>query len=214
MAYSIPRRKLLREISQTFSNYEFEESGHKVVILLGMGGQEKTRLAFDYARQVSTESDSVLVLRFDVTSKQSLKRGFKNMADRWNGRRRKFADANPRMDYVNEVLAEREWLLIFDNYDHTDHFADISTFLSPGHGSVLIKSRHSDAGKVVRISGMDEAESLELLRHRTEETLKDPFHQAAAINVLQIFGLLPLAIDQAGAYICQQRVPIHMFLQK
>ncbi|KAL9044633.1 MAG: hypothetical protein Q9214_002239 [Letrouitia sp. 1 TL-2023] len=201
MAYSITRRRLLREVFQTFSDYEYEESGHKFVILHGMGGQVKTRLAFDYARQVSAESESVLVLWFDATSKQSLKEASKILP-------------------IDEMVAdepEREWLLIFDNYDDPDHFADIDTFYPPSHGSILITSRHADAGllgKVIRISGMDEAEGLELLRHRTEESLEDPVHRAAAINVLHTLGRLPLAIDQAGAYIRQQRLPIHMFLQQ
>ena len=154
---------------------------------------------------------------FNATSRQSLKRGFEDIADRWNGRRRRFTDANSRMDYVNEVLGERKWLLIFDNYDNPDEFADISTFMPPSHGSILITSRHADTGllgKVVRISGRDEVEGIELLRHRTEQDLEEPIDQATAISVLQTLGHLPLAIDQAGAYIRQQKLPMHMFLQQ
>ena len=216
VAFSITRWKLLREISQKFSDYKYEY-GHSIVILHGMGGQGKTRLALDYGHQVSAESESVVVLWFDATSKQSLNRGFEDIADRWSGRRRRFANAKSRMDYVNEVLAERKWLLIFDNYDDPDHFTDINTFIPPGQGSILITSRHADAGllgKVVQISGMDGAEGIDLLRHRTEQNLEEPINRAAAINVLQTLGHFPLAIDQAGAYIRQQKLPIQMFLQQ
>ncbi|KAL8720946.1 MAG: hypothetical protein Q9225_002273 [Loekoesia sp. 1 TL-2023] len=216
-ASSITRRKLLREISRLFSDYEYEKSTNKVVILHGMGGQGKSRLALDYGRQVSTESDAILVLWFDATTKQTLTRSFEDIADRWNGRRRRFADTDMRMKYVNEILAERKWLLIFDNYDHPDLFPDVSAYVPPGDGSVLITSRHADAGllgKTVQISGMDEGEGLELLRHRTGQNLDESGNRAAAMNVLQILGCLPLAIDQAGAYIRQQRLPIQMFLQQ
>ncbi|KAI4177187.1 MAG: hypothetical protein LQ343_000670 [Gyalolechia ehrenbergii] len=216
MASSITRRKLLREISRKFLDYDYEGTGFKIVILHGMGGQGKSRLALDYGRQVSTQSDSTLVLWFDATTKQTLTRSFEDIADRWNSRKRRFVDAESRMQYVNEILADRKWLLIFDNYDHPDHFADLCDFIPPGDGSVLITSRHADAGlvgKVMQIAGMDEGEGLELLRRRTEQNLDEPVNRAAAIEVLQTLGYLPLAIDQAGAYIREQRLPMQQFLQ-
>lgn len=217
MASSISRRKLLQEISWKFADFDSKDSGFKIVILCGMGGQGKSRLALDYGRQISLESDSVLVLWLDATTRQSTTRSFEDIADRWNGRKGRFADAESRLKYVNEVLAEREWLLIFDNYDHPDPFPDICHFIPPGDGSVLITSRHADAGllgKVIQISGMDEGEGLELLRRRTEQNLDEPLNRRAAIEVLQTLGFLPLAVDQAGAYIRQQRLPIQQFLQE
>ncbi|KAL8691015.1 MAG: hypothetical protein Q9218_003669 [Villophora microphyllina] len=216
MASSVPRRKLLREIDRQFSDYGYEDCVHKIVILLGMGGQGKSRLALDYGRRVAIETDSNLVLWIDATTKQSMTRAFEDVADRWNGRKRRFTDTDSRIKYVHEILAERKWLLIFDNYDHPDQFTDVCSFIPPGDGSVLITSRHADAGllgKVVQLSGMDEGEGLELLRHRTEQNLDEPVNRAAAIEVLRTLGYLPLAIDQAGAYIRQQTLPLQLFLQ-
>ncbi|KAL8740301.1 MAG: hypothetical protein Q9184_008509 [Pyrenodesmia sp. 2 TL-2023] len=142
-------------------------------------------------------------------------RSFEDIADRWNGRKRRFTDAESRLKYVNEVLAEREWLLIFDNYDHPDQFADICNFIPPGDGSVLITSRHGDAGllgEVVQMSGMDEGEGLELLRRRTEQNLDEPLNRGSAIKILRTLGYLSLAVDQAGAYIRQQNLPMQQFL--
>ncbi|KAL9600015.1 MAG: hypothetical protein Q9219_003484 [cf. Caloplaca sp. 3 TL-2023] len=216
LVFSITRRRLLREISVIFSDYEFEDSKQKIVVLHGMGGQGKSRLALDYGRQVSKQPEAHLALWFDATSKRSMTRSFEDIADRWNGRSRRFVDFNSRISFVHEVLAERQWLLIFDNYDHPDCFTDISTFFPPGDGSILITSRHADVGllgKVVSISKMDEAEGLELLHHRTQQNLNESGNRAAAIEVLQKLGYLPLAIDQAGAYIREQRLPLRMFLQ-
>ena len=213
---SIPRRKLLREIHRQFNEYEYESSGHKIVVLLGMGGQGKSWLALDFGREVATESPSTLVLWLDATSKRTLTRSLEDVADRWNGRKRKFADTDSRMKYIREILSEREWLLIFDNYDHPDQFADICTFIPPGNGLTLITSRHADAGmlgKTVRFSGMDEREGLDLLGRRTEQNLEDPAIREEALKILQALGHLPLAIDQAAAYIRQQRLPLHQFLQ-
>ena len=216
IASSIRRRKLLQKIDRQFSDYEYEDCRHRIVILLGMGGQGKSRLALDYARRVSVESQSTLVLWVDATTKQSLTRAFEDIADQWNNRKRRFINASSRVEYVNEILAERKWLLVFDNYDHPDQFVDVCSFIPPGDGSVLMTSRHCDAGllgKVVQLSGMDEGEGLELLRLRTEQNLDEPSNKAAAIKVLQTLGHLPLAVDQAGAYIRQQALPLPYFLQ-
>ena len=213
---SIPRRKLLREIHRQFNEYEYESSGHKIVVLLGMGGQGGGWLALDFGREVALESPSTLVLWLDATSEKTLTRSLEDVADRWNSRKRKFADTDSRMKYVREVLSEREWLLVFDNYDHPDQFAHICTFIPPGNGSVLIPSRHADAsmlGKTVQLSGMDEGEGFDLLRHRTEQNLDDPTIREEAVKILHVLGHLPLAIDQAAAYIRQQRLPLHQFLQ-
>lgn len=216
MASSIRRRKLLQTIDRQFSEYEYEDNVHKIVVLLGMGGQGKSRLALDFARRNSVESPSTLVLWVDATTKQSMTRAFEDIADHWNGSKRRFIDTEARIKYVNEVLAERKWLIVFDNYDHPDQFTDVCSFIPPGDGSVLFTSRHGDAGllgKAVQLSGLDEGEGLELLRLRTGQNLEELSNRAAAIKVLQTLGYLPLAVDQAGAYIRQQTLPLPLFLQ-
>ena len=213
---SVRRNKLLRDIHRQFNEYEYEDSGHRIVVLLGMGGQGKSWLAHEYGRQVATESTPKLVLWMDATSKRTLTRSFEDIADRWNGHKRKFSDTDSRINYVKEILSEREWLLIFDNYDHPKQFAEICTFIPPGNGSILITSRHTDAGllgRTIQLSGMDEREGLDLLRRRTEQNLDDPVIRGEAIKILQVLGHLPLAIDQAAAYIRQQRLPLNQFLQ-
>ncbi|KAL8852731.1 MAG: hypothetical protein Q9221_002361 [Calogaya cf. arnoldii] len=186
----------LQKLDRRFNEYEHEDSMHKIIVLLGMGGQGKSRLALDFARRVSIESQSTLVLWLDATTKQTMTRAFEDIADLWNGRKRRFIDSGSRIRFVHEALAERKWLVVFDNYDHPDQFADVCLL-----------------GKAVQLSGMDEGEGLELLRLRTGQDLDEPSTRAAAIKVLQTLGYLPLAIDQAGAYNRQQTLPLPLFLQ-
>ena len=216
MSPSIPRHNLLREIDKKFEEYESEISGNKIVVLLGMGGQGKSRLALDYGQRMVKRCGSKLVLWMDATTTRTLTRSFEDVADRWNGRKQQFTDTESRIQYVKEVLAEREWLLIFDNYDNPHQFTNICTFIPPGEGLILITSRHVDAGilgKTINFSGMDEREGLELLGSRTKQSLSDPVVRDEAVKILKTLGHIPLALDQAGAYICRQMLPLEQFLQ-
>lgn len=214
---SITRHKLLQEIDRSFEEHKREDSGHNIVVLLGMGGQGKSRLAYDYGgRQMSKEDNPKLVVWLDARTKKTLTRNLEDIADRWSSRNRRLTDTESRIKFVKDILAEREWLLILDNYDQPQHFVDICTFIPPGHGSVLITSRHTDTGtlgKTIKLSGMDEGEGLELLRRRTDQSLDDTTHRVEAVKILQILGHLPLAVDQAGAYIRQQMLPLRQFVK-
>lgn len=213
---SIPRDDIIHQISQRFDEYDRDYSGHKIVVLLGMGGQGKSRLALDYGRRSLIDDSSKLVLWMDATSTETLTRSFEDIADRWNDRKRRFVDSNSRIEFVKAKLAGKASMMILDNYDYPDRFPYICSYISADCGSVLITSRHTKAGslgKVVSIDGIDERSGLELLLHRTQYDINDHNIQTEALKILNILGHLPLAIDQAGAYIRDKGMPLQEFVE-
>jgi hypothetical protein len=127
-----------------------------------------------------------------------------------------FADLESRIAFVKESLIDTSWLVVLDNYDQPDRITDILDFLPNGNGSVLFTSRHADAGKlgkVVAISRMEECEGLELLIRNTKYKLTEPNAREEAKAILEKLGYLPLAVDQAAAYISDQNLPLHHFLK-
>ncbi|MFB7467291.1 tetratricopeptide repeat protein, partial [Streptomyces sp. NPDC056224] len=95
------------------------------------------------------------------------------------------------------------WLLILDNVNDP---ADIAPVLARAAGDrFLITSRlataWSDATTLVRLDVLDEAESLALLTRIT--TAAGPRDLEGAADLCAELGHLPLAIDQAAAYIAQ-----------
>jgi tetratricopeptide (TPR) repeat protein len=89
------------------------------------------------------------------------------------------------------------WLLVFDN---AQDFEDLEDYLPrAGSGHVVITSRNQSWGGVARMLPVDvftPAESVEFLRTRTGQDDED-----AARALADALGNLPLALEQAGAYI-------------
>ena len=96
----------------------------------------------------------------------------------------------------------QNWLLILDN---AEEWCVIEPFLPKGNhivGNILITTRRRqgfekiDKGQVVDVGVFDEEEAVAFLLHRTG--LND---EENAIELAQRLGFLPIALEQAGAYV-------------
>jgi len=104
------------------------------------------------------------------------------------------------------------WLLILDNVEDQ---ADIEPLLGQlGDGRVIVTSRRdADWGRLadpVRLDVLDPAAAIQLLILRTGQPGRSDA-QAAAQLAAEL-GYLPLALDQAAAYIVRQRVSLAAYL--
>ena len=111
---------------------------------------------------------------------------------------------------VKRWLVEHSgWLLIMDNADDLALAAD---FLPPGaRGSIVLTTRAQATGRVavgIAVDEMDQDEGVLLLLRRTKVLAPDtsldtapPAARAMAEAIVQAADGLPLALDQAGAYI-------------
>ena len=164
----------------------------RTVALYGMGGAGKTSVAVEYAYrhlaevgvawQVPAEDATVLAAGFGELAAQLGARGL--------------ADTRDPVASVHAVLARfpAPWLLVFDNA--TD-LASIAEFLPPaGPGQVLITSQNPNwPGQPLRIPELRPDVAADFLVNRTG----DPDRQAAR-DLAEILGGLPLALEQAAAY--------------
>jgi len=110
---------------------------------------------------------------------------------------------------VNKVLSRwtDRWLLVFDNLDNPDDLSGIVSFFPASQcGCILITSRLSgsnELGQSIEMDHMEKEEGLQLLLHD---------ELGAAEEILKLLGNLPLAIDQARAYILRRRLGLREFL--
>ncbi|KAH0566241.1 hypothetical protein GP486_000362 [Trichoglossum hirsutum] len=214
----VGREDLLNKIQRAFSAPASGLSISTMVILRGMGGQGKTQIALEYCRRSMDNGQFEAILWIDATSTIALTRSFENIADSMTNRERIFADKESRIRYVKEVLEtlKRPWLMVFDNFDDPAGFKDITEYIPRAKvGAVLFTSRHADVerlGTAIPVSGMEEHEGVELLfrqtnYHKTHDNIN------AGLAVVRKLDCLPLAIDQAAAYISARNLPLHQFIK-
>ena len=186
------RDLLLAELDTRLANRT--ESAPAVVALCGLGGAGKTSVAVEYAhRQLA---GCRVVWQFAAGEPTELAAGFSELAVQLGGR-----DAPAAGDPVAQVhaaLAQRtDWLLVFDNAADP---AAVQQVLPPaGGGRVLITSRNPywPGGRALEVPVLDQDTAAAFLLSRTGA---DPTEKAATGELADELGGLPLALEQAGAY--------------
>ncbi|KAI2465866.1 hypothetical protein F4781DRAFT_434964 [Annulohypoxylon bovei var. microspora] len=210
----IERPELLTEIDHIFGTEQIWLP--KIAILQGMGGQGKTQLAIRYCEKARVKNKFQHILWIDASSRASTMRGLEEISESLNDCNQAFLDSDDRVAFVKRRLtaAHLSWLLIFDNYDDPSAF-DLREYMPKGPlGNVLITSRYQDLeriGPVVRLSGMTRDEAVKLLFVLLGSSENDT-NRTAAAKIVKRLGYLPLAIDQAGAYMKAEGVPLENFL--
>ena len=215
LSESVARYNLLRAIDAQFESFNDAFVMSKIVVLQGMGGQGKTRLALDYAYRMMGKAMYSHIFWMDASSKKAMIRSYEEVGDRLANGRRAFTDTESKVKFAKEKLQGNPWLLILDNLDDPTEFGMLSKMLPTGKGSVLITSRHEDTlayGRVVRLDRMEDSEAIELLLRNTLHKGGDPEVRQNAIKIVKKLGGLPLAVDQASAYIQAQKLPLEDFI--
>ena len=104
------------------------------------------------------------------------------------------------------IESNSDWLLIFDNAD-TLNEVDITKFIpSTSWGHIIITSRDDAAIGSVALVGnvignLTVEEAVHVLIARSRATMITPEDMLNAEAIVEQLGCLPLAVDQAGAYI-------------
>ena len=186
------REDLLAELDACLANRR--EPALAVVVLCGLGGAGKTSVAVEYAhRQLSGYG---VVWQFAAEEPTALEAGFSELAVQLCGRDA-LAGGDP-VAQVHAVLARRaDWLLVFDNVADP---AAVQRMLPPaGGGQVLITSQypHWPGGKALEVPVLDRVTAAAFLMSRTNAAETE---QAAADALADELGGLPLALEQAAAY--------------
>jgi len=177
--------------------------------LSGLGGVGKTQTAVEYAyRYYSDYPEAILWARADT--REGLVANFVAIAYELHLPEGEVQDQNLVVDAVKRWLKEHaNWLLILDN---VEDLTMVKSFIPPAYrGHILLTTRMQATGEVARgveIEQMEPEEGALFLLRRASILAPDALLAAAseadkmrAHKISQVMDGLPLALDQAGAYI-------------
>ena len=167
-------------------------AGPAVVVLCGMGGAGKTSVAVEYAYRQADRCS--VVWQLPAEDPAGLVAGFAELAAQLGAE----VGGDP-VGRVHAVLARRDdWLLVFDNVRGP---AAVAGLVQPADGGrVVITSQFGSwpGRQVLEVPVLDPAVAAGFLLDRAGAA--GDAEQAAALELAGELGGLPLALEQAGAY--------------
>src|SRR4051812_16509519 len=186
----------------------------------GLGGVGKTRLAVEYAWQYAADYTALLFV--GAGSPADLRRNLAVLCDRsvLDLPEQEAPEEEVREGAVLRWLGERPgWLLILDNVDSEDAAAAVDVLiprLQGGH--VLLTGRLARWSAEVEPLELDvlteEAAAGFLLARTKDRRRTTPEDAGLAVALARELGFLPLALEQAGAYIAERRLTLAAYLEE
>lgn len=187
------REELLGELQQALN------SGQPAALtqtLHGLGGVGKTQLATEYAYRRQHLYDTVWWMRSEEPA--ALAADYAALAEKLGLPEANLPEQKLAVAAVRDWLGQNgNWLLIFDNARTREEVKDYLPLGATGH--VIITSRDPNWRGVahpLQVPVLPPDKAIEFLLQRTSQTDAD-----AAAALAHALGYLPLALEQAGAYV-------------
>jgi tetratricopeptide (TPR) repeat protein len=178
----------------------------------GLGGIGKTQTAVEYAYRYRDDYKTVLWVRAE--SESSIISAFAEVAKLLDLPEKDARELQETIRAVSRWLTSADgWLLVCDNADQPEQLKPYLP-IDP-KGRILITSRAQvlhGLAKAVRLEVLTPEAALEFLLRRIErESYRAPEKDAAA-EMARELGYLPLALEQAGAYISEKSARFQDYL--
>jgi hypothetical protein len=214
------RESIITQISESF---KISPHSQQCTVLIGLGGVGKTQIATAFIHSALCTSAFSKVFWTFANSRSQVIKSFteiaKNLgvctsvsdsASRTNlsgldsskdGPAQTSREVNALLSWMSQEC-NNDWILVFDNLDDLESF-DIREFIPKvSFGHILITSRRQHAARLgtpIDVDVMNDGDALDLL-YKCSRVPKGR-DESKARELIGVLGNLPLAIDQAGAYI-------------
>ncbi|MBW8877514.1 MAG: tetratricopeptide repeat protein, partial [Acidobacteria bacterium] len=222
----LPLRDLLKGRDEELRTLETNLQGSTAATAItqtqaihGLGGIGKTRLAVEYAWRSGDRYEAVLFVVAD--SPEALRSGLAKLAE-LDLPSLSHSPSRAQKEEVAAILAwlreHDRWLLILDNVDTPEAAAAVEDLLPRlAHGHVVVTSRRREwsAGIQEQSLGiLSREEAVQFLLQRTDrKRASSPTDPDQAKGLADILGSLPLALEQAAAYIVHHQISFKRYLE-
>ncbi len=185
--------------------------GHAIY---GLGGIGKTQTAVEYTYRYRSEYHFIFWTRADT--EVALQAGFVEIAKLLDLPEKDATNPTDTVQAVKHWLEHTsEWLLIFDNADTPEMLRAYYPRNPRGHILLTSRAQLFDTLSIARpleLQEMQPEEALSFLYTRTGRTESDPAEKNAAEHLAAELGYLPLALEQAAAYITAKKARFQDYL--
>ncbi|KAK3329565.1 hypothetical protein B0H66DRAFT_526949 [Apodospora peruviana] len=195
------RNDILDRLSTFFEKRENNPVPRREFLLYGLPGVGKTQIALKFRQMMEKEDRFQRLFFVDATDIATVEESYGRVAAELG-----LSEANAVPQVLNWMTTIRmEWLLILDNCGDQD----LSRFLpNSDRGNVIYTSRYNvlklglPQDAVAEVDVLEEKDAIDLLLKVTHEPPEgsEALH-TLALQIVKELGCLPLAIEQAGAYI-------------
>jgi tetratricopeptide (TPR) repeat protein len=231
-AWNLPRRPstvfvgraaALRELAKVYqpAGRQDATSARAAVgqTISGLGGVGKSELALQYA--TSRIGPGAVVWWVSAETAEQMDLGLADLAFRLQpAARTAWTTSEAAAWAIDWLQAHTGWLVVLDNVDDVSMVASVLGRLTTG--DVLITTRrdiawHRHGFAIVTLDVLAREASIDLLRDivlRSRTAQPEAFDETAADALAEELGDLPLALEQAGAYVAQQRTSMPLYLER
>ena len=200
----VGREKFLQTLKSKLSTGHESRWAHRIA-LYGMGGIGKTQCALRYV--YTNKDDYDMVFWITAADQSSLLSGYQEIARQAKLPRLENA---PPVEVAKAVISwlkkeSETWLLVIDNLDDIMVAGSLLPENGPGKHTI-ITTRDPKTGSIpaepVEVPLLDDIDAFNLLCSHSEiDILPQSVEKTQADEILREFGGLPLAIEQAAAFV-------------
>ncbi|PON25783.1 hypothetical protein TGAM01_v205220 [Trichoderma gamsii] len=224
-----------RPVLRGWLEEQYNASPARRLALVGMGGFGKSQIAIEFAYRVHIASPETSVFWVHGGTEAKFEESYRSLANALALPDRHDPSTNVLAlvrDWLQRIEAP-PWLIILDNADEMETFfpskshdgenqrEPLASYLpKTGSGKIVITSRSRSVTEkltgshkaIQEVSTMDSLEALKIL----ENKLSQEIDQDGAIYLARALDFIPLAVNQAAAYINRRapRVSIRSYLEE